>query len=244
MSSIDADGDLARLVAAARAQHRQFLSEPESKAFLRTHGIPVPAGQVIRDAAEAHGAIESIGAPVMVKAVAPELTHKTDVGAVIGPVDTGVAAEAACRTIANRIGAARPDIALAGFLIEAYRPGQPEWILALRNDPHFGPAIMFGLGGVLVEALRQISFRLAPLREEDIAALLSEQPATRLLGGARGRPPADRAALAAVLRRLSELSQMRQVAREISEIEINPLVAGEHGVLALDALIVLRSQEP
>ena len=85
--------------------------------------------------------------PVVVKAVAPELTHKTDVGAVIFPVDTPAAAEAACRTIAARVAAHRPDIKLAGFLIEAYRPAQPEWILSLRNDPHFGPAIMFGLGG-------------------------------------------------------------------------------------------------
>ena len=243
MSIIDAGagGDLATLVATARAQHRHLLSEPESKAFLRAHGIPVPAGQVVHDAAKAGRVLEAIGPPVVVKAIAPELTHKTDVGAVVFPVETPAAAEAACRTIATRVAAQRPDIALAGFLIEGYRPAQPEWILALRNDPHFGPAIMFGLGGVFVEALRQVSFRLAPLRDEDIAALLSEQPATRLLDGTRGRPPADRAALAEVFRHLSDLSQMPLVAREISEIEINPLVVGEHGVLALDAFIVLRS---
>ncbi len=120
---------------------------------------------MIRDAAEAGRAVDAIRPPVVVKAVAPELTHKTDVGAVIFPVDTPAAAEAACRTIAARVAAHRPDIKLAGFLIEAYRPAQPEWILALRNDPHFGPAIMFGLGGLFVETLRQVSFRLAPLRE-------------------------------------------------------------------------------
>jgi acetyltransferase len=142
--------------------------------------------------------------------------------------------------IAERVAARRPDIKLSGFLIEAYRPAQPEWIVALRNDPSFGPAVMFGLGGLFVETLRQVSFRLVPLRENDIEALLSEQPATRLLGGARGGPPADRAALADVLRSLSRIAQQPEVVREVSEIEINPLVIGAHGVLALDALIVLR----
>jgi succinyl-CoA synthetase beta subunit len=243
VSSIDAGArdDIGTIIAKARAQHRHLLSEPEAKAILRAHGIPVPASRMIQNAFDARAAVEAIRPPVVVKAVAPELTHKTEAGAVIYPIGSPDAAEAACQTIAARVAAYRPDVTLAGFLIEAYRPSQPEWILALRNDPQFGPVIMFGLGGVFVETLRQVSFRLAPLREQDIAALLSERPATRLLGGARGGPPADRAALADVLRRLSDLSQLPQVAREVLEIEINPLVVGEHGVLALDALIVLRS---
>jgi acetyltransferase len=235
-----AGGDIVALVRTARTAGRHLLSEPESKAILHAHGISVPAGQLIHDAAEAGRAVEAVRPPVVVKAVAPELTHKSDVGAVIFPVDTPAAAEAACRTIAARVATHRPDIKLAGFLIEAYRPAQPEWILSLRNDPHFGPVIMFGLGGLFVETLRQVSFRLAPLRDADITALLSEQPATQLLAGARGRPPADRAALVNVLRCMSDMSQLPEVVREVSEIEINPLVIGEHGVLALDALIVLR----
>lgn len=242
MSIIDAGagGDLTSLIRSARAQKRQFLSEPQAKAFLRARGIAVPAGQVVHDAAEAGRALEAVGAPVVVKAVAPELTHKSDAGAVIFPISSPADARDACRTIAARVKARHPDIELDGFLIEAFRPAQPEWIVALRNDPHFGPAIMFGLGGLFVETLRQISFRLAPLDDADIAALMSERPATRLLAGARGRPPANRAALADVLRRLSDISQLPEVEREISEIEINPLVVGEHGALALDALIVLR----
>jgi succinyl-CoA synthetase beta subunit len=157
------------------------------------------------------------------------------------PVDSPAAAEAACRTIARRVAAHRPDIALDGFLIEAYRPAQPEWIVALRNDPHFGPAIMFGLGGIYVETLRQVSFRLAPLCGRDIEALLSERPATKLLSSARGRAPPNRRAIVDVLRRLSDLCQQPLIVRDISEIEINPLAATENDVLALDALIVLRS---
>lgn len=241
ITDVAASGDIATLISAARGQQRRFLSEPESKALLRAHGIPVPAARIIRDAAEAGEAVAAVGAPVVVKAVAPELTHKSEVGAVVYPVDSSAAAEAACRAIASRVAARRPDLTLSGFLIEAYRPAQPEWIVALRNDPNFGPTIMFGLGGLFVETLRQVSFRLAPLREQDIAALLSERAITRLLDGARGGPSASRAALSDVLRRLSNLAQLPEVARDVSEIEINPLVIGSHGVLALDALIVLRS---
>ena len=100
---------------------------------------------------------------------------------------------------------------------------------------------MFGLGGIYVDILRQVSFRLAPLREHDVDALISEQPAMRILDGARGKPAANRAALKDAIRRLSGLAQHPAIAAEISEIEINPLTVTAEGVLALDALIVLRS---
>jgi acetate---CoA ligase (ADP-forming) subunit beta len=237
---IQPSADVATLVSTARAQRRNVLSEPEAKAFLQAHGIPVPPGRVVRTADEAPAAVDAIGPPVVVKAVAHQLPHKTEAGAVIFPVDSPASAQAACRTIAARL-AYRQDIVLEGFLLEAYRPAQPEWIVALRNDPHFGPVVMVGLGGIYVETLRQVSFRLAPLRSEDIEALLSERPATRLLAGARGAAPRDRRAVVDVLRALSDLSQQPAVAPEISEIEINPLAVTESGALALDALIVLRS---
>ena len=200
------------------------LSEPEAKAVLRAHGIPVPPGRVVRTAEEAPAAVGEIGAPVVVKAVAHALTHKTEAGAVMFPVDSAAAAQAACRTIAARVAAYRPDIVLEGFLVEAYRPAQPEWILALRNDPQFGPAIMFGLGGIYVETLRQVSFRLAPLRDEDIEALLSERPATRAsFGRARRRAARIAAPSSKWCVRLSDLSQQPAIARDVSEIEINPL---------------------
>src|SRR4029077_8075975 len=138
--------DIATLVAAARAQHRSVLSEPEAKAFLRAQGIGVPPGRVIRSADEAAAAVDVIGAPVVVKAVAHELSHKTDAGAVMFPIDSAPAAQAACRTITARVAAYRPDIMLEGFLVEAYRPAQPEWILAPRQDSAFWSLGMCGLG--------------------------------------------------------------------------------------------------
>src|SRR5262249_55369288 len=194
---------IATLAETARAQRRNVLTEPEAKAFLRAQGIPVPPGRVVRTAAEAPAAVDAIGAPVVVKAVAHQLTHKTEAGAVMFPIESPAAAEAACRAIASRIAAYQPDTVLEGFLVEAYRPAQPEWILALRNDPYFGPVIMFGLGGIYVEILRQVSFRLAPLRSEDIEALLTERPPMRLPFAAPGAPPRHPPARAPLPRRLS-----------------------------------------
>lgn len=241
--TVSVGDELTRFVAAARAAKRNTLSEPEAKQVLRAHSIPVPLGRVVTEPEQAPAVLQEIAPPVVVKAVAHDLTHKTEAGGVIFPVYSGAEAEAACRAIRTQIRTAEPDAVLQGFLIEAYRPAQPEWILALRMDPHFGAVIMFGLGGIYVDVLRQVSFRLAPLRRRDAEALLTEKPAMRILDGVRGRKPADRAALVDTILRLSDLASHPTVVRDVSEIEINPLVVSEEGVLALDALIVLRPQE-
>lgn len=231
------------IIAQATAQGRHVLSEPESKSLLTALEIPVPIGEVVSTSAEAAAAVDRIGAPAVVKAVSSVITHKSDIGGIVFPIDDGAAAAAACKSIAARVKQQRPDITLDGFLIEAYRPAQPEWILALRIDPGFGPTIMFGLGGIFVELLRQVSFRLAPLSEEDIEALLREVPSARILSGVRGAAPADRAGLIRAIRALSDLAACDEIAAAISEIEINPLTVTEHGILALDALVVLAHQE-
>jgi acetyltransferase len=115
---IQPSADVATLVSTARAQRRNVLSEPEAKAFLQAHGIPVPPGRVVAAADEAPAAVEAIGPPVVVKAVAHQLTHKTEVGAVIFPVDSPAGAQAACRTIAARVAAYRQDIVLEGFWLK------------------------------------------------------------------------------------------------------------------------------
>src|SRR5258708_18913668 len=149
-----ASGDIAMLIAAVGAQRRNVLYEPEAKAFLRAQGISVPPGRAVSHPEEAPTVVRELGVPVVVKAVAHQLTHKTDVGAVMFPVESPAAAEAACRTIAARVAAHRPDIALDGFLIEAYRPAQPEWIVSLRNHAHFEPGILCGLCGSYVQRYR------------------------------------------------------------------------------------------
>lgn len=211
--------------------------------MLRAHGIAVPRGHVLKEPEQAREVLQQITPPVVVKAVADNLTHKSDIGGVVFPVYSGAEAESACHTIRARVRDASPGSVLQGFLIEEYRPAQPEWILALRMDSHFGAVVMFGLGGIYVDVLRQVSFRLAPLRRQDAEALVSEKPAMRILGGMRGSKGVNRESLVDTILRLADLARHPVVAGEISEIEINPLVASDAGVLALDALIVLRPQD-
>jgi succinyl-CoA synthetase beta subunit len=229
------------LIATQAKRGRQTLSEPDAKVLLQVLGISVPRGLVVRDAVAAQAAFEEIGPPVAIKAVAFDLTHKTKAGGVVCPVDTALAAVAACNAIAGNVQQSRPDVVLEGFLVEAYCPATPEWILTLRVDPQFGPTIMFGLGGIYVEVLHQLSFRLAPLRERDIDDLLNERSANRILEGMRGRSSANYEALKDAIRRLSELGAHPGIARSLAEIEINPLAIHESGVVALDALVVLSS---
>ena len=227
-------------IAAARARGDTALSEPELKALLRQIGIPVPAGRVVALPAAAADAAIAVGFPVVVKAVSRVLTHKTEAGAIVFPVATPPAAVSACELIAERVARARPDVVLDGFLIEAFQPAKLEWILSLRKDAQFGPMIMLGLGGILVELLEQVAFRLAPLSEADIESLLADRLIARALGGIRGDPPADRDSLKAAIRALSNFGTRDDMAAGIAEIEINPLVVTERGVIALDALVLLH----
>lgn len=235
--------EIMAVIKRAIADGRQTLTEPESKKVLTALEIPVPLAQFVSTATEAAAAVARIGAPVVVKAVSAAITHKSDLGAIVFPVDSGPAATEACNTITARVRERRPGAVLDGFLIEAYRPARPEWILALRIDPCFGPTIMFGLGGIFVELFRQVTFRLAPLRDKDIEALITEKPSTKILSGARGAASADREGLKRAIRALSDLAACDEISAAISEIEINPLTVTEHGVLALDALVVLRHEE-
>jgi succinyl-CoA synthetase beta subunit len=229
------------MLANAEASGRRILSEFESKQFVRVLGISVPRGEVAKEPQHAAGIWEKLRCPTVVKVIASGISHKSDIGAVVFPVESAAAAIAACSSIAERVQRLRPDAEIEGFLIEEYRPSQVEWILALRVDAQFGPAIMFGLGGIYVDVWQQVSFRLAPLRERDIDALITERPVMRILDGMRGRAPANREALKSAIRNLSSLAAMPELINCISEIEINPLTIEAGGVCALDALIVLRS---
>ena len=233
--------EIAELIAPARAHGHAVLSEPESKAFLRAIGIPIPPSYVVTSAAAAAEAAGTIGCPVVVKAVSRALTHKTDAGGIVFPIETPAAAVTACDLITERVRRARPDIVLDGFLIEAFQTAKLEWILSLRIDQQFGPLVMFGLGGIFVELLGQVSFRLAPLSETDIAGLLADRVVARALDGLRGDPPADRDSLKAAIRALSAFGARSDIAADIAEIEINPLIVTTRGVVALDAVVLLRS---
>jgi succinyl-CoA synthetase beta subunit len=219
-----------------------MLSEPAAKSFLEHLGVPVPRGEQIRSAEEAPKAAARVGFPVVVKMVAPAIAHKTELGGVVFPVSSPREAEKACLRIVASAKIQRPELKLEGFLLEQYRPASIELVLSLRVDLEIGPIMTFGLGGIYVEVLRKVGFRLAPMTDRDIDDLIVESGTAPLLSRTRNRPAANLDALKSAIRALSDVATYPSLIDRISVIEINPLTIDEHGVCALDALIMLSQK--
>jgi acyl-CoA synthetase (NDP forming) len=190
----------------------------------------------VQGPAEAGAAARSIDRPVAIKVVSPDILHKTEVGGVA----LGVLPEAAAACVEAmmaKVSAAMPDADVAGYLISPMVSGGTECIVGAHNDPVLGPVIMFGLGGVTVELMKDVTTRLAPVTEQEALELVRSVKGFPLLDGFRGRKPADVFALARVISVISRLAAAN--ADTVRTIEVNPLLvldAGE-GVLALDAVI-------
>lgn len=228
----------------ALVEHPTAWHEAQVKQLLRAYGIPVPAGGVVSTASEAQRLAEGLGYPVVVKALSPKLLHKSEAGAVRVGVRDAAALEAACREVLAGAAAAlgpgdRPD----GLLVEEMATGGVETFAAIRIDPVYGPLLGFGLGGIFVEAFRDVAWRPAPCTRQDALDLIRQVKAYRLLTGyRRGRPAADVDALADALVRLSWLAV--EWKERLTELEINPLAVlpEGQGVRALDGVLIRREQ--
>lgn len=239
------DGKAARaVIAEVLAAKRNMLSEPEAKAVLSAYGIPVVDTRIARDAEHAQDLARELGFPVALKVLSPDITHKSDVGGVVldlpDAAAVGDAAKAICRRLAEFQSAARLD----GFSVQtmARRPGAFELIVGAREDPVFGPVILFGEGGTAVEIIADRSVGLPPLNMALATRMIEQTRISSLLGGYRNRPGADRQSIALTLIKVAHL--ITDIP-EIVELDINPLVADATGVLALDARIgVQRAKLP
>lgn len=226
------------IMVTAMAENREWLNEPEAKAVLAAYGIPVVETFQVKTPEEAAQAAAGIEGPVVLKILSPDLTHKSD----IGGVELGLNGEAevlhAAREMNARVGRLAPSATLTGFSVQPFckRPNAQELILGAATDVQFGPVLLFGAGGTAVEVLGDKAIGLPPLNSTLARELISGTRVFRLLQGYRDRPPADLEALSAALIRLSDL--VVDFA-EIVEIDINPLLADEQGVIALDARIRL-----
>jgi acyl-CoA synthetase (NDP forming) len=207
------------------------LNEKEAKDLLKAYGIPTVAEEAAADAAGAVAAARRLGFPVVLKGLGRSLLHKTEAGLVhLNLAD----AEAVARAAASVCAAAGEG--LEGFLIQPMLAGRREFMAGLIRDPHFGPVVMFGVGGVLTEAIRDVVYRVAPLSEEDAGDMFAEIRAAKLLDAFRGEPAVDRAQLTRTLLGLALIGLEHP---EISEIDINPLLVSRDGsVRAVDALVV------
>jgi len=227
------------MLQAARSRGRRHLTEPEGKSLLEAVGIAVPSGGIASSAADAEKLARDLGPPVAVKIISPDLTHKSEVGGIICPVMSAAESGKAYAAVMEQTARHRPDASIEGVLVEEYQPGGIECILGLRIEERFGPVIMFGLGGVFVEVLHDVTFRLAPLRDRDVAALLDESRGARCLDGFRGQPAVDKSALGAAIRACANIAFLPGVGEYISDLEINPLQASARGAVALDAVVTL-----
>ena len=229
------------LLQAARAAGRTGLDAAEGRAVLQSVGIPVPADFLATTPDEAAAYARQIGFPVALKLASPDILHKTDIGGVILGIQDEAAVHASFQAILQRARAAHPQARIRGVQVQQMIAGGQEIILGVKRDPTFGPLVMFGLGGVYVEALADVSFRLAPLTRQDAEEMIAEVRSAKLLSGLRGQAPADREALVDALIRVSWLAAG---CPEITELDVNPLMvlAEGSGALAADVRIILENQ--
>jgi len=213
------------------------LGEREAKAVLAAAGLPVVHDRLATSAREAALAAQEAGGPVAMKIASPDILHKTEAGGVMLDIAAGSAA-AAYDTIVANARAYAPRVRIDGVLISRMVSGGVECILGARTDPVFGPVVLFGLGGVFTEVLRDVSFRRAPFAQATAREMIEELKGLALLKGARGKPAVDLDALAEAISRLSLFATVHGGA--IDSVEMNPLRAMPDGCLALDALIVRK----
>ena len=228
--------EAAGIVPRARAEGRALLSEVEAKAMLAEFGVAVTDTRLASSVDEAAAIADELGYPVALKVVADEITHKTDVGGVELGIADADELRAAARRIHEAVAAAAPGVAPAGLSVQPMAAPGTEVILGITQDQQFGPVLMFGLGGVFVEVLKDVAFRVVPLEPRDASEMIREIQGFPVLEGFRGAEPAD---LAAIERMLLQLSEFAEAHPEVAELDLNPVFARADGAIAVDARIVL-----
>jgi acetyltransferase len=231
----------ARVIADARAGGREQLHQSEALALCAAYGIPTVQARPAHSPDEAASVAAALGFPVVMKVISPDIVHKSDVGGVALGIEDATQARAAYDVMLRDVRRRAPDATIEGVLVQRMVRGGLETIVGVSHDRLFGPLVMFGLGGIYVEALRDVVFRVAPIGQLDAQDMLDGIRGTQILAGMRGRAGANRPALAEVLRRVSQLAADFT---EIAELDINPLLAFEDRVVAVDARVRLASHTP
>ncbi len=227
------------LLAQAMARGQSQLGEAEARPILAAYGIAQPRAELARSAEEAGRLAAEIGFPVALKIVSPDIFHKSEVGGIALKLADADAVRAAFDSMAARVAARQPNARIEGCLVTQMAPPGQELIVGMRRDAQFGPLLMAGLGGIYVELLKDVAFRVAPFSRAETLAMIAETHAGKLLAGLRGQPPADIDAVAEVIECVAQLALDHP---QIQEIDVNPLIAypAGQGALAVDVRMVLR----
>jgi acetyl coenzyme A synthetase (ADP forming)-like protein len=231
-----AKDDVRRVLDRVKAEGRDSLTAPEGKLVCDAYGIPVPKEGVATSSADATRLADSMGYPVVLKIVSPDILHKTEAGGVLVGLKSADEVAKGYETILANAKKYKADAKIDGIQIQQMLKGGTEVIVGAITDGSFGKLVAFGLGGVLVEVLKDITFRLAPATREDAMSMLDGIQAAEMLKGVRGGDPVDREALADVI---VKVSQLVSDFPEISELDLNPVFATKSDAIAADVRIVV-----
>ena len=225
-------GNRSAIVEKALREGRKTLSEYESKEFLRSYGIPATRESLVHTREECTKAAHAIGYPLVLKACSPQLAHKTEKGLVRLDLRSNQELILAFDDLMSRMEGNEKSI-----LVQELIKGTRELVAGMTRDPQFGPCVMFGLGGIFTEILKDIAFRVAPLEKRDALDMTQEIKAHKILGAVRGMPAADMDLLCDILVKVGEIGLENE---SIQEIDINPMILSGAKPVAVDALIVLK----
>jgi acyl-CoA synthetase (NDP forming) len=227
---------VSKIFETAVGEGRDFLFEDEAKALCDLYGLPVTRIEVVEAEDDAVRVAEGFGFPVVLKIVSPQVLHKSDAGGVLINIRDAEGVRKGYKKIIENVNARVPDAEITGILVQEMAPDGTQVIVGSTKDPTFGPTIMFGLGGIFVEVLKDVSFRLVPITRVDAEEMVREIKAYKILEGVRGMPPADQETILDILMRTSE---MLVECLEIKELDLNPILVYEKGAKIVDARVIL-----
>jgi len=227
----------AEILAKAGKEKRSLLTEIESKELLKAARIPVVETRLATSKKEAIELAAKLGFPVVMKIVSPDVVHKSDAGGVRLSIQNATQAGRAYNEILANIKKHYPRAKIVGVTVQKMAKQGIEVIIGMTKDAQFGPVIMFGLGGILVEVLKDVSFRIVPMTKRDASEMITEIKGYPILKGYRGQDPADIPYLEDLIVKVSEFVDKNP---EIKELDLNPVFAYKDGALAVDARIILE----
>ncbi|MCW3980751.1 MAG: acetate--CoA ligase family protein [Candidatus Bathyarchaeota archaeon] len=228
---------ISEIIAQARKQNRSNLMEHEAKEVCQEYNISVTKFKLARSIEEAVKLAEEIGYPVVLKIVSPSVIHKSEVGGVLLDLNTSIEVENGYRTILANVKKLRPNSQIEGILVQEMAPSSVEVIVGAIKDDQFGQSIMFGLGGIFVEVLDDVVFRIAPVTKQEAESMITEIKAYKVLKGYRNQPPSDIEAIAEII---SNTSKLVTDYEDINELDLNPIMVYEKGAKTVDARIILE----
>jgi acyl-CoA synthetase (NDP forming) len=226
-----------KIISQAKKENRKTLLEPEAKTICTEYGIPVNKFNLAKNTKEAAAQADQIGYPIVLKIVSPDIIHKSDAGGVIINLKNAQEVAAGYNKIIENSAKYKSDAKIVGVLVQEMAPQSTEVIVGAVKDPQFGQTVMFGLGGIFVELLKDVNFRVAPLTTDDAKEMIMQLKAFPLLNGYRNTPPVDIDALITILCNTSHLIMDYP---EIKELDLNPIMAYSKGAKTVDARIILE----